>query len=325
MSTKSGFVAMIQDAFRHIGSIPSVRKYTAIFLNNEQCTATIYDDNALDSECLSLALSKTMGYYSFLGAGKIIVINNILHKQSAVGLNPVSVYTEWSAYASNVYYNYVRGNDISTYGDYCAATLHNTVIIMLMWSWGIGDKQRQHQQSPKEGSNSNSSNRDGMLSALHICMALISAAAFGTAMALCPREYYGAILTYSIALNMGSKVPQIVHNFRTQRMGVQSQAAQGMALFAALMKLFIAHRETPDDPLLLFGCYSRVALNATLMVQGLMYSESEPQTANMSIGGRGDTVAARGGADTGGENSASSSAASPTTSTRKRKGATPKN
>ena len=252
---------MIQDIFRSIGSIDAIFNATSSFLNNKNCSTILYNDNFLDINCSTLVLSKFFGYLSIIGAGKFIVISNIIAMQSAIGLNPFAVYIELSSYACTVYYNYVHENSISTYGDFVSSCMQNTTIILLMWWFGLGS-----------GSGSKGSEKNNMLSMTHKAIVTFGVIIFCLVLYFCPNEYYPLILSYSIVLNMCSKLPQIYQNYSKKRLGVQSSTAATIAFVSAVIKLLIAIKETSSDKLLLLAASLRVMLNGVLFTQCLIYS-----------------------------------------------------
>lgn len=249
---------MIQDILRSIGGIDIIYNATSSFLNSRQCADTLYNVDFSDVNCSTLVLSKFFGYLSIIGAGKFIVINNIIKMRSAIGLNPFAVYIELSSYACTVYYNYVHGNSISTYGDFVSACMQNTAIILLMWWFGLGSKCDE---------------KADMLSVTHKILVSLGVLLFGFILYICPSDYYPFVLSYSIALNMCSKLPQIVQNYNKKTLGVQSSTSATIAFVSAVMKLLIAIKETSNDKLLLLSASLRVMLNGMLFMQCLVYSD----------------------------------------------------
>ena len=261
----------LQNIFRILGKNEWIRYSTGVMLNNHGCSETLYNTNIFDKVCFSLFISKVLGYGSTICFGKLIVLMNIIRKHSACGLNPLSVYIELSAYICNVYYNYVRNNDISTYGDYVSSSIYNTLFVLFMWIWGLEENKNSKKDKSK---NASGEDKKHVLTYTHKFITLVGGCVFAALLYFCPPSYYGAILTYSIILNISSKVPQIVHNYNTKQLGVQSYTSSGIALVSSLVKLYIAFRETSHDNLLMLAVYSRTLLNACLFIQCIVYDAS---------------------------------------------------
>ena len=221
-----------QTLFQFIGSFQWITYISILLLNNAECVDIFYNINFLDRKCFSLVISKFFGYISMLGAGKLIIITNIISEHTAHGLEPYAVYIELSSYVSFVYYNYIHNNDFSTYCDFSTAAVQNVIIIILMWYWGIS----------KSGQQAN--DKDDKITWNHKLMICIIGIFFCSMLYICPVTYYSLILSYSIGLNLISKVPQIYHNYNTKDLGVQSTTAAFIAFMGSVMKLYVAWRET---------------------------------------------------------------------------------
>ena len=223
-------------------------------LNDPICTKILFFQNFLDGKCLSLAISKTLGYVTIIGACmyKMPIVMNMIRSKSGNGLDPTSVYLETIAMICMVFYNFQKQNDFSTYGDNISAALQTMVIILLMWAYGIDGKK---------------------LGLPHILTVLILSSVFFVALVTLPVEYLNYIAVASSVISTVAKCPQIIRNFKTKAIGVQSWVTTLTALLGVLAKLFINIRETPDDIILIGGTLLLLLLNTTLLIQSLIYKK----------------------------------------------------
>jgi len=243
----------LQGMFGAIASLDWPLLLVERIMNNKECAATLFYTDFLDGPCLSLAISKALGYVTIAGAClyKMPVVVNILKSKSGAGLHPISVYLESSSMIAMVFYNFQRGNDISTYGDNISATIQNIMIVFLIWYYGMKSLGFQH-----------------------IALVSVMFLLFGTGLMFCPVEYFGHIAIYATVIMTISKIPQIIQNYQKKNIGVQSWVTQLTAFLGVLAKLFICITETGDDVYLMAGNITAVALNGTLMIQSLIYPGS---------------------------------------------------
>ena len=108
----------------------------------------------------------------------------------------------------------------------------------------------------------------------HIFLTICGFGLFLGLLSVCPMEYVNYIALYSTLLSTLSKLPQIMLNFRTKRLGVQSWVTHLTSLLGVCAKLFINVRETPDDLNLIGQAALMVILNGTLFIQTLVYNNS---------------------------------------------------
>jgi mannose-P-dolichol utilization defect 1 len=245
----------LQGIIGAIGSLGWPLTLVENIMNNKECANTLFYKDFLDGPCLSLAISKALGYVTIAGAClyKMPVVVNIFKSKSGTGLHPLSVYLESSSMISMVFYNFQKGNDISTYGDNISATIQNIMIVLMIWYYGMDGKS---------------------LGGAHIAGVFAVFIIFGAALTFCPEELFGYVAIYATVIMTVSKIPQIIQNFQTKNIGVQSWVTQLTAFLGVLAKLFICITETGDDVYLMAGNVTAVVLNGTLMVQSLMYPGS---------------------------------------------------
>ena len=128
------------------------------------------------------------------------------------------MYLETSSYLAALFYNIFRGSPFTTYGDYLAPIVQNLIIIGLIWLWGINKKP---------------------FSFTHIFLILLITGIFISAIFFVPDEQQSFVMTYSIAIMMVSRIPQIISNFTTGTVGVQSPITLVNGVIGAAAKTFI--------------------------------------------------------------------------------------
>lgn len=199
------FSQSIQPLFRTIARFGWPVVVVEKILNDPSCTNTLFQDNFLDQTCLSLAISKTLGYVTIIGAlmYKMPIIINILKQKSGAGLNVTSVYLETTAFLGLVAYNFKRNNEFSTYGDNISASIQSIVIIILMWAYGMGSKSK--------------------FSMAHILVVLGLGGAYCFSLVSAQEQHHAYIVSYAMGISTVSKVPQIIDNFKTGELGAQSR------------------------------------------------------------------------------------------------------
>lgn len=202
---------------------------------------------------MSLLLSSILGYVLSAGACfyKVPVIRNILKAGNVESLSALSLYLEISGHFANIVYNMHRNNPISTYGDVMITALQNVVIIFLVWRLG-GGKGVGSKGTP--------------MTLSHIVPVLLLGACFVATLLLLPNEYQASIISYSIIISIGSKVPQIIANFRDKRTGVQSLWTAMNSCVGPVFKLYIAVVQTKDF-MLVASAVMALVLNATILAQ----------------------------------------------------------
>lgn len=183
---------------------------------------------------------------------KVPVIMNILKGRTGAGLDPSALYMETSSLVSLVCYNFRMGNDFSTYGDNAAAVVQNALIIVMVLHFGF----------------------DGKPSGLgHIFTVCSLYGALLWALLFCPEQYYSYCVIFSMTLSTVSKVPQIIRNYSSRCIGVQSWLTQLTVLLGVSAKLFICLTETADDLYLTVGLACIVVLNSVLLLQSIAYAD----------------------------------------------------
>jgi hypothetical protein len=123
--------------------------------------------------------------------------------------------------------------------------MQNLAIIALVWMYGMKDKS---------------------VSAGHVGTVIAAAVGFVTAMLYAPESAMPYVASYGVYMVTVSRIPQIISNFRTRDVGVQSLFTSLNAALGALAKVVMALVETPDF-VLISGAAVTFLCNSTLLFQ----------------------------------------------------------
>jgi mannose-P-dolichol utilization defect 1 len=246
-------LTLFQNILVYIASFGWPEYIVGQIIQDNNCANILFRYNFLDKKCLSLSISKSLGYITILGSCfyKLPVLLKIVKAKGGDGLNIISVYMETSSYLALLFYNIFRKCPFTTYGDLCATTLQNFMIIGCIWLWGIDKKP---------------------FSVTHILAMICLLGLFvGTVFAL-PVQYHHLIIAYSISLTTLSRLPQIISNFKHGKVGVQSPITLVNSVLGAVAKVFITFVETKDI-FLIIGSVMALVLNSILFGQ-IIYLQS---------------------------------------------------
>lgn len=248
------------------------------FTVSKECLEELFLEKSLSNTCKQLIASKVLGYAMGVGAcfSKLPLLVNMFRSRSADGLNIYAVYLETSGYGSLMVYNILMQNAWSVFGDLVITTILHFFIIALIWSWGISGKRIP------------TTNIVGFLLCVIVYIALVRAL---------PMAHYHYVARFAILANIVSKLPQIVSNFHSRAVGVQSPLTLLSGFIGSAVKLFVNFVET-GDALLVGSSLLSMALNLALLIQVVHYSHSAPLLRSVSAGaaagplavGRGDSA-----------------------------------
>ena len=263
---------ILQGLFRAIASLGWPVALVTLIIEDETCSSVLFNDNFLDKKCLSLAISKSISYALILGAClyKIPVVLKIVSKRAGDGLNMLGMYLETSAFTASIFYSYLRGQPLTTYGDLFAVISANVVIILLVWLWGANGKK---------------------IGLGQIIFVLGLSGAFVAVASQCPPQYYTYLANYSTVVLTLSRLPQIISNATTGNIGVQSAVTIGNAMLGSFAKIFVLFVET-DDLVLLMGSVIGFSCNLVLFCQVLFMKpvDSKDKTTSKGVQSSSTTV-----------------------------------
>jgi hypothetical protein len=89
----------------------------------------------LSSPCFMRLLAKLIGI-SIIAAScinKAPVIRNIYTSKTAFGLSPTSTYSEVILYSNAAYYNLLRGNPFTAYGETFMVMIQTFIVVIMIW------------------------------------------------------------------------------------------------------------------------------------------------------------------------------------------------
>lgn len=221
---------------------------------------------------------------------KLPIILNIMKRKGGDGLSMSALYMETSVYIGNGIYNVLKENPFSTYGELFVVIVQNILIVLLIWKWGSNGKK---------------------FSWTHIASAIVLTATFITAICVCPRNYLSLVPTYGIVIMTLSKLPQIMSNFSSQDMGVQSSITAANGALGSFVKIYITAVET-NDFVLLVGSLISFVVNILLFGQ-LLFMGGGKKSIKQSVNAtssptEGASGAGKAAGDTGVEKDSSSGA-----------------
>jgi hypothetical protein len=91
----------------------------------------------LSSPCLSRLVAKGIGIGIIFSSciNRAPVIRNILQSKSVAGLSVAASYGEVILYSNAAFYNILRGNPFTAYGETLSVLLQTMVVISLIWAY----------------------------------------------------------------------------------------------------------------------------------------------------------------------------------------------
>ncbi|KAL3762547.1 hypothetical protein ACHAWU_002419 [Discostella pseudostelligera] len=210
----------------------------------------------LSSPCLSRLVAKTIGIGIIFASciNKAPVIWNILQSKSVAGLSVVASYGEVILYSNAAFYNILRGNPFTAYGETFSVLLQTMVVISLIWAY-----------EPKIGK------ADIVAAVAAYCTYL-----FGVFRVLTPNTHY-ILMVYNPIVLVSTRGAQIRANFVNKQTGAQSIATTSMNLAGSLVRIATTIREIGFDFHILRSYGASVTLNAILFVQILIYKANTKQ------------------------------------------------
>ncbi len=225
-----------------------------IIFNNSEC-ASLLIAKPFDLNCLLLLSQKLVGYIGILGSClyKVPVILKILDKRSCTGLSPISYYLETAAYSAEILYSFLMDYPFHRYGNTVPSVTQNIIIIIFFWIWGSDNK----------------------ISYLHIIQIFIALYIYAYILYITPNvKCMGIefILLYYIIILITSRLPQIIKNYKTKNVGVQSAVTLGNAVIGSLGKMFTSFNGEVKG---IFVGYSiAFILNIIILLQVYIYKNS---------------------------------------------------
>ncbi|KAG0329031.1 hypothetical protein BGZ99_003661 [Dissophora globulifera] len=246
--------------------LPFFLKTPAVAIIGETCyTSLIEDFNYRDVPCIKYAISKGLGLGIVAGGAivKVPQIVKIVQARSAKGISFSSYMLETLACVISLAYNVRQNNPISTYGETFFVTLQNLAILVLMLHY-TGKNTSAFIVLTSFlfmgnilGRTSQYTQIDGTV----VTAAVVSQGALAFLQAA------------TIPINLFSKVPQIIENYKSGSTGQLSAFTVFNYFAGSLARVYTTLTEV-DDILILSGFLLSTLLNCVLALQMALYWNS---------------------------------------------------
>ncbi|GAA98450.1 uncharacterized protein L969DRAFT_47599 [Mixia osmundae IAM 14324] len=256
-------------------NLPGFIRDPAVALLGQECyTTLIYNVDLDDRQCLTLALSKTLGVGLVAGGAivKLPQIIKIVRSKSARGISLTSFLLDTAGLLIVLAYNVRLGFPFSTWGENLFLFVQNFIIISLIL--GYSARQGLHPKAPVSSSHSKTTR----VLPFWVGMALVTYL-FMDNTPLIPTKILRGLLTLTIPLAISSKLPQIVTNAKNGSTGQLSSFLVFNSFAGCVARLFTTQTET-GDATLWWGFLVAALANGILALQMLYYwNTSSPMDA----------------------------------------------
>ncbi|KAL3827126.1 hypothetical protein ACHAXA_002361 [Cyclostephanos tholiformis] len=226
----------------------------------------------LSSSCLSHLVAKLVGVGIILASciNKAPVIRNIVKSRSASGLSSTSIYGEIILYSNASFYNILRGNPFSAFGETFTVLLQTMIVVVLFWHY--------HDDYGDEDNSANGSMRRrwrmrGGVMDIAFALATYCAYLFVVFCVLTPSTHY-VLMVYNPIVLVLTRGAQIIENHANKRTGAQSITTITMNLAGSLVRIGTTIKEIGFDFHILGSYGTSVLLNMILFVQIVMYRKN---------------------------------------------------
>lgn len=244
-------------------------KFKLLFFR-EDCFNEFLKFNIFYKDCISITMSKGLGYGIILGASivKIPQIINILKAKSARGILISMFYMEAYMHIINGCYNIHLGSPFSVYGENFCLLAQNILLMILIWYYGSGDSDER------------TCTRSKNIGRVMIMGIIFSSLLYLYLDTLVPVLLWKSLMNIQILMVAYSRLPQIVENFRTKSTGELSSLMFILNTLGNTARLFTFIKETNDVLNMCTSALSAV-LNFTIFVQVLYYWKSTESYKNI--------------------------------------------
>lgn len=204
----------------------------------------------LSTPCLTRLIAKGIGIGIILASciNKAPVLRNILKAKSVAGLSVGGSYGEVIMYSNAAFYNILRGNPFTAYGETFMVLVQTFIVVNLIWFYDA-----------KIGSGN-----------IALACATYAAYCFLVFQVLTPDTYYLLMVCNPVVL-ISSRGAQIIANFSNKQTGAQSVATTGMNLTGSLIRIATTIKEVGWDLHILRSYGISVFLNTMIFSQILVY------------------------------------------------------
>lgn len=204
----------------------------------------------LAAPCLSRLVARAVGIAiittSFIN--KAPVVRNILKAKSAAGISVAGTYLEVILYSNAAFYNILRGNPFTAYGETFTVLLQTMVVVGAIWYY-----------EPKIG-----------MSNMAIALATYLVYLFVVFQVLTPDTQPILMMVNPLVL-ISSRGAQIIENYNGKQTGAQSIATTFMNLAGSAVRMATTIKEVGWDFHILRSYGTSVTLNSVLFAQIILY------------------------------------------------------
>lgn len=215
----------------------------------------------LPTPCLARIIAKSIGIGIILAScvNKAPILRNILlSRGTVVGLSTVAIYGEIILYSNAAFYNVLRGNPFSAYGETLTVLLQSMIIVVLLWRYESGKNNALGRCRWL---------RNDVVSALVAYGAYL----FGVFYVLTPATHY-VLMVYNPLVLLSSRGTQIYKNYKSKQTGsAQSAITMTMNLVGSLVRIGTTINEIGFDLHILRSYGTSVLCNSILLGQILLY------------------------------------------------------
>lgn len=201
--------------------------------------------------CLSALIAKAVGVAILWGSlfNKAPVMANIWNAQSVASMAVGAAYGEVIMYSNSGWYNVLRGNPFTAYGETMIVLVQTLAIVGLIWRF-----------------------RDPVVGVGHVAMAVAGYAVYLYIVfqVLTPDTYY-MMMAYNLPVLIYSRGAQISANYSAKQTGAQSQLTTMLNLVGSAVRVFTTIQEVGWDFNILRAYGLSIGLNAVLLAQIVVY------------------------------------------------------
>ncbi|KAF9955533.1 hypothetical protein BGZ72_003645 [Mortierella alpina] len=260
--------------------LPFFLKTPAVAIIGETCYASLIEDlNFRDVPCIKYAISKGLGLGIVAGGAivKVPQIIKIVQARSAKGVSLSSYMLETLACVISLAYNIRQNNPISTYGETFFVTIQNLAILGLMLHYAGKNTSAFVILSSflfmgnLLGRTTQFTHMDGSV----VSSALVSQGALAFLQAA------------TIPINLFSKVPQIIENYKNGNTGQLSAFTVFNYFAGSLARVYTTLTEV-DDIIILSGFLLSTLFNCILALQMALYWNSAGKPSKVKVGEKGE-------------------------------------
>ncbi|KAG0348923.1 hypothetical protein BG004_003640 [Podila humilis] len=255
--------------------VPYFLQAPAVAIIGENCYSSLIENlNFADVTCIKYAISKGLGLGIVAGGAivKVPQIIKIIQAQSAKGVSFSSYVLETLACVISLAYNVRQNNPLSTYGETFFVTFQNLIILALMLYYSGKSAQ----------------------AVVVLCgfmvfgnvlirtsdLTLIDGGVATTA--LVSQSAMALLQASTIPINLFSKVPQIIENYKNGSTGQLSAFTVFNYFAGSLARVYTTMTEV-DDPIILAGFLLSTLFNCVLALQMALYWNSGSTAATTPV------------------------------------------